>query len=257
VLARLASFDPELQPLAVDLLLQREPWARKLLDAVLAGKLPRSTLDANHLRKILESNDREAIWAVEKAWGTIRAERDPRREQVVAAMGDYLRQHPGNPRAGRTVFRKLCVQCHTIYGEGQAVGPDLTSNGRGSFDQVLASIFDPSLVIGQAYQTTTVVTEGGRNLTGLVIEDSNRRIVLKLPGGGQEIVPRNEVKFTRTGKLSMMPEGIENLLSRAELADLFAFLALDRPPDDPLARPILGAPGSSPAAPSAGRAAGR
>jgi putative heme-binding domain-containing protein len=243
VLARLPALEPEVQPLAVDLLLQREPWARKLLDAVLAGKLPRSTLDANHLRKILESNDREAIWAVEKGWGTIRAERDPGREKVVVAMGKYLRQHPGDPRAGRVVFRKLCAQCHTIYGEGQAVAPDLTSNGRGSFDQLLASIFDPSLVIGQSYQTTTVVTEGGRSLTGLLVEDSGRRIVLKLPGGGQETVPRNEVKSTRTGKLSMMPEGIENLLDKAEFADLFAFLSLDRPPDDPRARPILGAPG--------------
>ncbi len=230
----------ELQPLAVDLLLQREPWARKLLDAILAGKLPRSTLDANHLHKILESNDREAIWAVEKAWGTIRAERDPRREEVVVAMGDYLRRHPGDPRAGRAAFRKLCAQCHTIYGEGQAVGPDLTGNGRGSFDQLLASIFDPSLVIGPAYQTTTVVTEGGRRLTGLVVEDSDRRIVLKLAGGGQEVVPRNDVKSTRTSKLSMMPEGIESLLEKGELADLFAFLALDRPPDDPRARPIPG-----------------
>src|SRR5262249_36593749 len=43
---------PELQPLAIDLLMQREPWARKLLDAVLANKLPKSALNANHLRKI-------------------------------------------------------------------------------------------------------------------------------------------------------------------------------------------------------------
>src|SRR5262249_32088701 len=109
VLSRFPVLDPELQPLAVDLMLQREPWARKLLDAALAGTPPRSTLDANHLRKILESNDREAIWAVEKAWGTIRAERDPQREQVVRAMGDSLRRHPGDPRAGRAVFRKLCA----------------------------------------------------------------------------------------------------------------------------------------------------
>jgi putative heme-binding domain-containing protein len=242
VLARLPMLDAEVRPLAVELLLQREPWARKLLDTVLAGKLPRSTLDANHLRKIMESNDREAIWAVEKAWGTVRAERDPAREKVVTAMGDYLRGHPGDPHAGRVVFRKLCVQCHTIYGEGQSVGPDLTSNGRGSFDQVLASVFDPSLVIGPSYQTTTVVTEGGRSLTGLIIEDSERRIVLKLPGGGQEVVPRIEVKSTRISKLSMMPEGIEHLLAKSELADLFAFLALDRPPDDPQSRPIPGAP---------------
>jgi len=187
---------------------------------------------------------------VEKAWGTIRSERDPQREKVVVTMGDYLRRHPGDPRAGRAVFRNLCAQCHTIYGEGQAVGPDLTGNGRGSFDQLLASIFDPSLVIGPAFQTTTVVTEGGRNLTGLVVEDSDRRIVLKLPGGGQEVVPRNDVKSTRTSKLSMMPEGIENLLGKAELADLFAFLALDRPPDDPRARPIPGAPASPSAVPN-------
>src|SRR5207247_3834182 len=40
---------PEAQPLAIDLLMQREPWARKLLDAVLANKLPKSVLNANHL----------------------------------------------------------------------------------------------------------------------------------------------------------------------------------------------------------------
>jgi hypothetical protein len=46
----------------------------------------------------------------------------------------------------------------------------------------------------------------------------------------------------------MMPEGIEILLGKAELADLFAFLALDRPPEDPRARPIPGA-SASPRAP--------
>jgi putative membrane-bound dehydrogenase-like protein len=242
VLAAYPRLAGEIQPLAIDLLLEREPWARKLLNAVLAGKLPRSTLSANHLRKILESNDREALWAVEKAWGTIRAERSPEREQVVRAMGQYLRENPGNAASGQAVFQKLCIQCHTIYGAGAAVGPDLTSNGRGSFDQLLASVFDPSLVIGAAYQTTTVVTEDGRNLTGLVTEDNDRRIVLVLPGGAREIVPRNDVKYTRTSKLSMMPEGIETILERQELADLFAFLCLDRPPGDPQARPIPGAP---------------
>jgi putative heme-binding domain-containing protein len=242
VLARYPTMAAGTRPLAVDLLLQREPWARKLLDAVIAGRLPRSTLDANHLRRIVEGNDREAIWAVEKAWGAVRAARDPRRERVVAEMGGYLRDHPGDPVAGRAVFRKLCAQCHVLHGEGAAVGPDLTSNGRGSFEQVVASVFDPSLVIGEPYRTTTVVTEDGRNLSGLVAEDGAGRIVLALPGGGREAIPRNEVKSVRVGVLSMMPEGVEDLLSRRELADLFAYLALDRPPEDPQARPIPGAP---------------
>src|SRR5262249_7228900 len=101
MLARYPAMGPDLQPLAVEVLLQREPWTRKLLDAVLTKRLPRGTLNANHLRKILESNDREAVWAVEKSWGTVREERNPQREKVVAAMSEYLSQHPGDPYAGR------------------------------------------------------------------------------------------------------------------------------------------------------------
>jgi putative heme-binding domain-containing protein len=212
---------------------------------VLANKLPKGVLTANHLRKILESDDREAIWDVEKAFGQIREERNPDREKVVAEMGDYLRKNLGDPLAGQRVFKNLCAQCHTIYGEGGKVGPDLTSNGRGSFDQVLASVFDPSLVIGQGYQTVTVVTKDGRNLTGLIVEDSDQRVVLKMPGEGEEAVPRNNVKYTRVSKLSMMPEGIETWVERKDLVDLFAFLALDKPPGDPAAKPIPGAPANS------------
>jgi putative heme-binding domain-containing protein len=122
------------------------------------------------------------------------------------------------------------------------VGPDLTSSGRSTYEQLLSNVFDPSLVIGKGYESTTVLTTTGRSLTGLVAENNAQRIVLKMPGGGLQIIPRNEVEYTAVSKLSMMPEGIENLMDRRDLADLFAFLALDRPPEDPMARPILGAP---------------
>jgi hypothetical protein len=40
----------------------------------------------------------------------------------------------------------------------------------------------------------------------------------------------------------MMPEGIEASLDKKDLADLFAFLALDKPPSDAAAKLIPGAP---------------
>jgi putative heme-binding domain-containing protein len=242
VLAQYPKLAPELQPLAVDLIMQREPWAKKMLTAVLAGKLPKSILDANQLRKIMDSNDREAIWAVEKAFGKVREERNPEREKVVAEMRDFLGKNLGDPVAGQQVFKTLCAQCHTIYGEGHRVGPDLSSNGRGTFDQVVVSVFDPSLVIGPGYQSATVVTEDGRNLTGLIVEDSQQQIVLRMAGGGEVAVPRNNVQYTRVSKLSMMPEGIETVFDKKQLSDLFAFLSLDKPPSDPTAKPIPGAP---------------
>src|SRR5439155_15141137 len=127
--------------------------------------------------------------------------------KVVAEMGQYLRQHPGDAKAGVQVFKKLCAQCHTIYGEGASVGPDLTSNGRASFEQLLSNVFDPSLVIGPGYQATTVVTTDGRSLTGLVAEDNNHRIVLKLPGGRQQTIPRRDVEYANVSQQPTMPEG--------------------------------------------------
>jgi putative heme-binding domain-containing protein len=245
ILQEYPELDPEVQPLAVELIMQREPWARKLLDAVLQNKLPKGVLNANHLRKILESNDREALWAVEKAFGRIREERNPDREKVVAQMSEYLRANIGDPIAGQQVFKNLCGQCHTIYGQGGKVGPDITANGRASFEQLLSNVFDPSLVIGPDYQTITVVTKDGRNLTGLVVENNEQRIVVRMAGESEETVPRNNVEYTRVSKLSMMPEGVENIFSKKDLSDLFAFLSLDKPPTDPTAKIVPGAPAVS------------
>ena len=58
------------------------------------------------------------------------------------------------------------------------MGPDITANGRSSFEQLLSNVFDPSLVIGPAYQVTTVVTKDGRNLTGLIVEDNELNMKL-------------------------------------------------------------------------------
>ena len=107
---------------------------------------------------------------------------------------------------------------------------------------MLSNVLDPSLVIGPGYQVVTVVTRDNRNLTGLITEDNEQRITVKMPGEGSETIARSNVKYTRVSKLSMMPENLETLVSKKELADLFAFLSLDKPPTDPGAKPIPGAP---------------
>ena len=76
----------------------------------------------------------------------------------------------------------------------------------------------------------------------MIAEDNERRVVVRMPGESEESVTRNNVKYTRVSKLSMMPEGIEESLDKKDLADLFAFLALDKPPTDSQAKRIPGAP---------------
>jgi len=72
----------------------------------------------------------------------------------------------------------------------------------------------------------------------LLVEDSPQRIVLKVQGGKLETIAREDVEAMKVSELSLMPEGLEKQLKPQEIADLLAFLSLDKHPDDPAARPI-------------------
>jgi putative heme-binding domain-containing protein len=96
--------------------------------------------------------------------------------------------------------------------------------------------------LGSGYNAVEVITQRGRSLTGLLVEDSPARVVLRVQGGKQEVVARKDIDKVNVSKLSLMPEGIEKQLTTQEIADLFTFIVLDRHPRDPKARRIPGTP---------------
>jgi putative heme-binding domain-containing protein len=234
--------EPELQPRAIEMLTQRAAWGKQLLQKVSKKEISSTALNVNQVKKLLAFKDAELSKQVTAVWGTLREERNPEREKVVAEMRTFLKKTPGDAMKGQTVFKNLCGQCHKIHGDGQDVGPDITSNGRADFEQLLSNVFDPSLVIGAAYQATTVITKKGQVITGIVTEDNAQRVVLKVQGGKTETVARGDIEEMAVSKVSLMPENLEKQLKPQEIADLFAFLYLDKPPSDPTAKRIPGAP---------------
>jgi len=231
-----------LRPKAIELLTGRGEWSLALLTAIEKQQLPADSLNVNHARKIVARGDEKLTEKLGKVWGSVRTERDPQREKLIGEMRKVLAAAPGDALKGQAVFHKVCGQCHKIYGEGAEVGPDITRNGRSSYSQLLSNVFDPSLVIGAAYQALTVVTTEGRVVSGLIVEESPQRVVLKVQGGKTETIPREQIEEQALSELSLMPEGLEKQLTPQELADLFAFLCLDKPPSDPLAKRLPGAP---------------
>ena len=225
-----ANFPPELQRRAVELLIERPQWSKALLQAIGRKQLPPTVLNATQVAGLLAGNDAELKKLIEEHWGRVRSERNPQREQIVKDMRKLVRSSKGDALAGAVVFKKTCGQCHKIFGEGAEVGPDLTSNGRNDFEQLLSNVFDPSLVIGRAFQAVNVVTTDGRSLAGLLVEDGADRVVLKLQGGKQEIIRRDEIDTLQQSKLSLMPEGLEKQLKPEEIVNLFKFLKLKKPP---------------------------
>ena len=241
ILARYRKLDPELQPRAIELLTQRAHWARQLLLAIGEKQIDSAAINVNQARRLRDLKNPELNDLLARNWGQVRDGRDPDREKYVTGMRQLIRQTPGDPFAGEKAFKKVCAQCHKIYGEGAEVGPDITRNGRNDYSQLLSNVFDPSLVIGSGYRSYTVVTTRGRVLNGLLAEDSPQRIVLKVQGGKQEIIARDEIDEFNVSEISLMPEQLEKQLTQQEIADLMAFLSLDKHPSDKAARKLAGA----------------
>jgi putative heme-binding domain-containing protein len=234
--------EPNNKGRAIQLLTERPKWAEAYVSRVESAKIALNSANLNQIRRIQNYGDKAFKDRVAKLWGRIRTDRNPQRDLVVSQMRNLLARTPGNPHAGKSVFEKACAQCHKLYGAGQEVGPDLTANGRNDYEQLISNVFDPNLVIGENYQAVVVSTKDGRTLTGLVTEDAPEEIRLKIQGGTEEIIPRDQIEEMARSPISLMPENLESLVTPQELADLFAYLVLDKPPSDPKAKLLPGAP---------------
>jgi putative heme-binding domain-containing protein len=236
------SWEADVRPRAIEVLTQRPEWSTELLKSIKAEEIDKDALNFNQLKRLALFKNDELQGLLAETYGAIRQDRRSDRQQVINFHRDFLNGTPGDPERGIAAYNKVCGQCHKIYGEGAEVGPDITRNGRNDWEQLLQNVFDPSAVIGPGYQARTLVTLDGRVLTGLPVEESDQRVVLKIQGGKTETIPRDQIEAYAVSEMSMMPEDLEKQLTPQEIADLFAFLALDKHPSDPTGKLLPGAP---------------
>jgi putative heme-binding domain-containing protein len=230
LLTKYPQLPPDLRPMTVNALTHSRTAAEALLDAVTAKQVPASDINANHVRQMASLHNKEVDARIEQAWGKVKTERDPERVKVVERMKKLVTSRPpGNPVAGQQVFTKTCAQCHTIYGQGGNVGPDLTGVGRENLDAVLTNLLDPSLVIGAPYLVYDVRTKGGDMISGILVEKSDKQVVVK-DQTKQTAIPMSEVKKITVESISMMPEGLEKTMTEQEFVDLVAFMLTREPP---------------------------
>src|SRR6185369_15366536 len=102
---------------------------------------------------------------------------------------------------GRAVFNTACASCHTLYGEGGKIGPDLTGGGRDNIDYLLENIVDPSAVVTADFRMSLVELKDGRILHGLIAAKTEHTLTLKTMTETLTI-NRSEVTETRESVLS-------------------------------------------------------
>ena len=136
----------------------------------------------------------------------------------------------GDSTRGAIVFFQpsmACAKCHAVDpSRSLGLGPELTSskdplNNAG----IVEAILDPSKSIRKGFETASVLTVDGKTTTGLIVEHSESRTVLRDASGQQITLPATEIEQFARQSVSLMPPGqLNQLTSRQQALDLFRYV---------------------------------
>jgi putative heme-binding domain-containing protein len=145
------------------------------------------------------------------------------------AMDELVQKlEPGDAHRGQDIYRSsraACSACHRIGYVGGNIGPELTKIGksRNRRDFVEAILY-PSHRIAQGFASTTILTVDDEVITGLITFEDDSRIELSTSADKKVSVDKKAIQQRNQSAVSLMPSGIDKVLTISELSDLIAFL---------------------------------
>ena len=149
---------------------------------------------------------------------------EPDRQAIVAR---YLPAAalPGDASRGRVALNKGgCIACHRHGGLGTEIGPNLATVSSKPPAQLIEAIFDPNRAVEQRYTVTTFLLEDGTVASGLVVADTPGSVTIRMAGGTERVIRRGEIEESQQLATSIMPVGLEGVITLQDCADLLAAL---------------------------------
>ncbi|HNT50640.1 MAG TPA: c-type cytochrome [Cyclobacteriaceae bacterium] len=141
-----------------------------------------------------------------------------------------------NFEQGKNMYEAtLCSSCHSMRGEGGAVGPDLTQIGtRFSAKDILEHTLDPNKEISDQYAATVFTMKDGSSIVGrLINEEDGKYFVSQNPFMPQSLreVAKADVVSTKRSTVSIMLPWLLSGLNDEEIKDIVAYLVAGGNPD--------------------------
>ena len=149
---------------------------------------------------------------------------NPNRQKVVAKYVAEAASLNGDAKRGAAVFQKVCMVCHKVRELGVEVGPDLTTVATKPREQLIEAIFDPNRAVEQRNAATQVTKKDQTLIVGQLASETPGNITLRLPGGADIVVLRSDIRELKTLTTSIMPEGLESVLSAQDVADVLGYI---------------------------------
>jgi len=161
--------------------------------------------------------------------------------QVITYLRSIQRraeQPRGNAANGKELFygNANCSGCHMVEGKGGRLGPDLTTlGGARTADYMVDSVRNPSRSLAQGlaeatkefpqeYETVTVVTADGKEITGVTLNEDSFTVQLMDRSERLYSFEKDKLRSFKKSRVSLMPAYDTSLLSDKDLQDIVAYL---------------------------------
>jgi putative heme-binding domain-containing protein len=141
-------------------------------------------------------------------------------QQFLAEMKSPPRE---TSEQGAQLFLQHCAVCHDAK-DGQPIGPVINNLAHWTNEQWVKAIMDPNETVEPKYHQASLLTQDGRVLVGMIESRDERTIQLATADGKHETFPVAEIESVEPSLVSLMPEGFEEKLTPAQLAELIAYL---------------------------------
>jgi putative membrane-bound dehydrogenase-like protein len=242
-----SSYSPRVQTAILDAVCARKDRLALVLDAIEQKVIKSSSISPLRREQLLNDRDPAIQERAKSLFSPRQTSED--RERVVAQYQAALSQ-PRDADRGRQVFETQCSKCHQLNGKGFALAPDLAAINNRPDESLLLDILDPNSTIVAGYQAFRVDTVDGRVYSGVLASETATSITLRREQGAEDTILRKDIDAMVGSSLSLMPEGIDNLVSPQDMANLIGYLrsalrddqrlptrSLDLPPRHPSALP--------------------
>jgi putative membrane-bound dehydrogenase-like protein len=223
IIAGLPSLTPSVRPAAIRLLLSRTDWTKSLLDGIEKGQVQVAELSLEQKQSLAAHVDKDIQNRAKPMLAKGGGLPNPDRQKVVEELLP-LTKLTGDPAAGKLVFKKTCIKCHSHSGEGAKIGPDLTGMAVHPKQELLIHIIDPSRSVEGNFRIYTVATDDGKVYSGLLASESKTAIEVIDVEAKKHSILRENIEELVASQKSLMPEGFEKQHSKQELTDLLEFL---------------------------------
>jgi putative membrane-bound dehydrogenase-like protein len=139
----------------------------------------------------------------------------------------------GDIERGSVVFQSAkasCATCHPIGYKGGHLGPDLSKVGAvRTRRDLLEAIVYPHASFVRSFEPVLLTRQDDSLVYGIVTDQSGEGVTITTGAAGPVIrVAQADIKSLAPGKFSLMPQGLDLVLTPQELADVVAFLQSSR-----------------------------